>query len=57
MVGINSIKKKRSNKSLKKEMVRCPVCRKKVETVICSGVQKYFDENEAYHECYRKEVR
>jgi len=38
----------------KPKHVKCPVCKKKVETVICLGVQKYFDENGAYHECYRK---
>lgn len=37
----------------KAKFVKCPVCKKKVETVICNGVQKYFDVNGAYHECHR----
>jgi hypothetical protein len=41
----------------KKEIVKCPVCGKKVETVICNGVQKYFDMSGDYHECYRKGMK
>lgn len=31
---------------------KCPICGKEVETIICDGVQKYFDPKDgAYHEC------
>jgi len=44
-----------SLKKVKDKIVECPICEKKVETVICNGVQKYFDMGGAYHECYRRE--
>jgi len=46
-----------SMKGVKDKMVKCPICGKKVETVICNGVQKYFDMDGAYHECHRKEKK
>lgn len=44
----------KKTKEFKQVMVKCPVCSKKVETVILRGVQKYFDIDGAYHECRRK---
>jgi len=45
---------KRDGVSKKDKIIKCPICKKRVETVICNGVQKYFDVNGAYHECHQK---